>query len=229
MRIELPDTRSVGDLTVFVRRARRVDGDGAVRLQTVGGVLVCTVAPLYPVGLEDPTPTVLGVRAARCSPGSEKVDAVVTLGDLGDALSRAERRPTGLVTVEMEASPQFVAWAAVSPPRAGWKAMGMLPAAECRRVVEEGVEEISRGVPDGAGAAAVHRLRALVWGRGAPDFGAGIIPAGAAFALDALGFAGNASNLRMFSSGRWGRLAGPYGDVLARGSVFTMASDARVR
>ena len=57
----LADPASLDDLQTFLARAQRVE-DGSVRLIGGSGVLAVYAAVLYPVGLLDETPTVLGLR-----------------------------------------------------------------------------------------------------------------------------------------------------------------------
>ena len=107
------------------------------------------------------------------------------------------------------------AWAGVAPPRSGWDAVGLLDAPALREVAEEGVREIADGVPPGAGAQAVARLRGKVWGRpietALPD-----VPAGVAFAADALAFLDDAEPVALYRAGPWVRATTRRGHVLAR-------------
>ena len=57
----LSDSLSLGDLQVYLSRAARVE-DGSVRLMSAAGVLAVYTAILYPRGLLDSSPTVLGLR-----------------------------------------------------------------------------------------------------------------------------------------------------------------------
>ena len=60
----LTDSLSLADLQVYLSRAGRVE-DGAVRLISAAGVLAVYTAILYPRGLLDSSPTVLGLRTVR--------------------------------------------------------------------------------------------------------------------------------------------------------------------
>ncbi|MDQ5863219.1 MAG: hypothetical protein M3536_13260, partial [Actinomycetota bacterium] len=62
------------------------------------------------------------------------------------------------------------------------------------------------------GALIVNNARAAVWGRALDDSG---LPAGAAFAALTLGFLADAEQ-KLYRAGRWFRLSGPRGHVLAR-------------
>ncbi len=107
------------------------------------------------------------------------------------------------------------AWAGVAPPRSGWDADGLLDASDLREAAERGVREVADGVPPGAGAQAVAQLRARVWGRplGAqlPD-----VPAGVAFAAEALGFLADDDPVALYRRPPWVRATTRRGHVLAR-------------
>ena len=72
------------------------------------------------------------------------------------------------------------------PPRRGWERTGAVPVAVLAAAAREGIAAVAAGTPPGAGAAAVTRLRAGVWGR--PLAGHAGVPIGVAFAADAFGF-----------------------------------------
>jgi hypothetical protein len=113
------------------------------------------------------------------------------------------------------------AWAGVAPPRSGWDAVGLLDAAVLQEAAERGVREIADGVPTGAGAQAVAQLRARVWGRPLspdPSGGADVpdVPAGIAFAADALGFLDDAEPVALYRRTPWVRATTRRGHVLAR-------------
>jgi hypothetical protein len=87
-----------------------------------------------------------------------------------------------------------------------------------RASAQAGVEEVAAGAGEGSGAQAVARLRALVWGRdvhGVPG-----LPAGAAFAADALGFLAPDEPVALHRSGAWRRLTTQHGHVLARTALL---------
>jgi hypothetical protein len=103
----------------------------------------------------------------------------------------------------------------VAPPRSGWDADGLLDAAVLRSAAEAGVREIADGVPPGAGAQAVAQLRGRVWGRPlAPELPD--VPAGIAFAADALGFLDDAEPVALYRRPPWVRATTRRGHVLAR-------------
>ncbi|HYY12544.1 MAG TPA: hypothetical protein VE781_16525 [Kineosporiaceae bacterium] len=206
----LPDAETLADLSTFVGRARRVDPDGAARLVAAGTVLAAYVSPLHGGG----GPTVLGLRVlALAAPAA--LDATVPLAALLDRFARAGSAsalpvpPTGAAAT----------WAGVTPPRAGWDAEGLLDPAALRERAHDGVREVAAGVPQGAGAQAVARLRAQVWGRPlAPDLPD--VPAGVAFAADALGFLDDGEPVALHRTGPWVRATTRRGHVLARRSAL---------
>ena len=214
--ISLPDLRALGDLETFVWRARRVDPDGACRLVATGDVLAVYASPVHGGG----GPTVLALRVLALAQPAH-LDVTVSLAGLLDRFpsARAASEPgvaaAGPVPVRVPADHVTVSWAGVSPPRAGWDAVGLLDPRQLRQLAADGVREIADGVPAGAGAAAVARLRGQVWGRALsadlPD-----VPAGIAFAADALGFLDDAEPVALYRLGPWARTTTRRGHVLAR-------------
>ncbi len=224
----LPDAEALADLETFAGRARRVDPDGAVRLVASGGVLAVYVSPVHGGG----GPTVLGLRVvALAAPAA--LDATVPLAALADRFARL-RAASGVedaatdggtgatgagVALPVPPTGAAATWAGVTPPRSGWDAVGLLDAVRLRAVAADGVREVAAGVPPGAGAAAVAQLRAQVWGRPlAPDLPA--VPAGVAFAADALAFLDEGEPVALFRAGPWLRATTRRGHVLARRSAL---------
>jgi hypothetical protein len=217
----LPDGRALDDLETFVGRAHRVDPDGACRLVATGDVLAVYVSPVHGGG----GPTVLGLRVlalagSAAPPGWAGLDVTVPLAGLLDrfaTLRPASDRPADDAPVTLPVPPTQVraSWAGVTPPRSGWEAVGLLDASLLRSVAADGVREIADGVPAGAGAAVVARLRGQVWGRPlAPDLPD--VPTGVAFAADALGFLDDAEPVALYRVGPWARATTRRGHVLAR-------------
>jgi hypothetical protein len=204
--LALADAATARDLVTLVARARRLDADGGVRLVARGTVLAVYVGVLHGAG----GPTVLGLRVAGLAAPAD-VDVTVPLAAVADRLARADAG-AGLPLPPVG---HGAAWAGVSPPRSGWSPAGTLGADEVRRAAGAGVRDVAAGTPEGAGAAAVARLRATVWGRPLP--GAEDVPSGAAFAADALGFLGD-EPVSVFAAGPWRRLSTGRGHVLARGA-----------
>ncbi len=210
----LADAEVLGDLATFVARAKRVDPDGAARLVGHGDVLAVYVSPIHGGG----GPTVLGLRTLALAAPTD-LDVTVPLAALTDRFARPAdgAAPEGPVPLAVPPAPVAAPWAGVTPPRTGWTAVGLVESATLRQVAAGGIAEVALGMPDVAGAAAVARLRAGVWGR--PLFGAGggpDVPAGVAYAADALGFVTEGEPAALYSSGPWWRLTTSRGHVLAR-------------
>ncbi len=215
----LPDAATLADLATFVGRAKRIDPDGAARLVGHGDVLAVLVCPVS----GGAGPTVLGLRTLALAAPSD-LDVTVPLGALTDRFARrADEAGTGPVPVTVPPAPTAgVAWAGVSPPRRGWRAVGLVEPELLRRVAADGIAEVGAGAPARAGAPAVARLRALVWGRPLADGleglegPAGAVPAGVAFGAEALGFVVDGEPAALHVAGPWWRLTTSRGHVLAR-------------
>lgn len=81
-------------------------------------------------------------------------------------------------------------------------------------MAREGIDEIAAAVGSETGEQIVGRVRSAVWGRaldGLPG-----VPAGAAFALFALGFLGADDPVALLESGAWRRFTSRRGHVLVR-------------
>jgi hypothetical protein len=210
----LPDDATRADLATFAGRAKRVDSAGAVRLVAHGNVLAVTACALHGGG----GPTVLAMRALVLA-AADDVDVTVPVAALADRLARPENADgSGRFAVPLPPpSPVNVSWAGLSPPRRGWERTGDLPVPTLAAAAREGIEAVAAGTPDIAGAAAVGRLRAGVWGR--PLAGFAGVPTGVAFAADAFGFlptAADDATATLFRAGPWVRLTTSRGHVLAR-------------
>lgn len=201
------DPRDLADLKTYATRAKTID-DGAIRLQAAGSVLAAYVCVLRPRLLGESTPTILGLRTMALAAPSE-TDVTVTLSAVLDRLARA-----GADDVELPVPPSTVteSWTGVGAPRSGWELLGSLSDASLREAAEAGIAEVAGIVPDKPGAMIVNNARAAVWGRALDDSG---LPAGAAFAALALGFLADGDQ-KLYRAGRWFRLSGSRGHVLAR-------------
>ena len=220
----LQDPLALGDLTTYLGRAGRVE-DGSVRLIAGGGVLAVYVAVLYPSGLLDESPTVLGLRTFALTEG-ERFDVVVPVGSLLARLERLAAEPrdaTGPVTVTLPMQVHSVSWAAISPPRGGWDALPAVSTATLDAVARAGIDEVATAIPTGTGEQIVHRVRSEVWGR--PVESAEHIPAGAAFAALSLGFLGTEPDDRahVFETGPWTRITTPRGHVLVKRKSWSLS------
>ena len=210
----LDDAHAVTDLQTYLGRAGRVE-NGSVRLVASGGVLAAYTAVLYPHGLLDRTPTVLGLRTFRTGLDAD-FDVVVPTRSLLDRLARAEPDE---IRLPLEVS--TVTWAGISPPRGGWQRVGATDAALLRRVAAEGVDEVARAIPQGTGEQLVWRVRGSVWG--APIDELGDVAAGVAFAADSLGFVAEADEeVGIFETGPWTRLSMRRGHVLVKRVAWSL-------
>lgn len=201
------DARDLADLRTFATRAKAVD-DGAIRLQAAGSVLAAYVCVLRPRLLGESTPTILGLRTMGLAEPST-TDVTVPLAAVLDRLARA-----GEGDVELPVPPTTVteSWTGVGAPRTGWEQVGTLPDSELRTAAETGITEVAAIVPASPGALIVNNARSAVWGRALDGSG---LPAGAAFAALTLGFLADGDQ-KLYRAGRWFRLSGPRGHVLAR-------------
>ncbi|HEX5533818.1 MAG TPA: hypothetical protein VFX33_08765 [Actinomycetales bacterium] len=214
--IHLRDAESRADLGTYVGRAKRVDPDGDARLVGHGLVLAAYVSPLHGGDL----PTVLGLRTYGLAQPWDG-DVLAPLKALADRLARTVTPPTLAIPPVLSTG---VAWAGVSPPRSGWELAGEVRGSVLSASAAAGIAEIAEGVPDGAGSAAVARLRSAVWSRTADwSTDAGVdVPDGAAFAAETLGFlAGDDdTQVHVYRRGSWTRLSSPLGHVLVRRSLL---------
>jgi hypothetical protein len=204
----LADAETVADLGTLVSRARAADPDGAIRLHAHERTLAAYVGVLPGAGLLGEG-AVIGLRTMPLAVPSD-VDATVPLAAVSDRLAR----DLGGTGIPVPPATVRVPWAAVAPPRHGWERVGAVTAEELAEVAREGIAEIAQGTPGDAGGHAVAALRRRVWGqptRTAPPF-----PAGAAFAAHVLGFAPPGTEVTVYAHGRWTRLTGAGGHVLAR-------------
>lgn len=214
--LALTDTHALNDLHVYLSRASRVE-DGAVRLIAAGDVLAVYTAILYPRGLLDASPTVLGLRTLRLAEPFE-LDVVVPVRSLLERLVRLQSDGTRAVEspVAVTLPPQVgtASWAGISPPRGGWSPQGETDAALLELAARSGIDEVAVAIPTGTGEQLVQKVRSEVWSR--PVEGADSVPAGAAFAAFSLGFLSDAEPVILFQSGPWTRLTTSRGHVLVR-------------
>ena len=218
----LLDPLALEDLRTYLGRAGRVD-NGSVRLIAGGGILAVYSAVLYPAGLLDESPTVLGLRTFAL-PQLEEFDVVVPLGSLLVRIDRAdaESTPSQPVTVSLPMQVNSVTWAAISPPRGGWVALDAIESSRLQAVAREGIHEVAEAIPDGTGEQIVHRVRSEVWGR--PIRGAEHLPTGAGFAALTLGFLGeDDESVPVYETGPWTRLSPKRGHVLVKRRAWTLS------
>lgn len=216
MSLRLPHAAALRDWQIFAERARRAEAEAAMRLSIHGSTLVLSCAPLYPAGLGDTMPLTLGMRMLPLTDSSaDGLDAVVPIAALLDRFARAQKH--GSLHIDVPPQQIRAPWAGISPPRGGWASAPDITAPELRDIAAAGIAEIAAGSPAGSGAHAVARLRRAVWSRPVPGTQ---IPAGAAFALDVLGFLPppdtDDKRVQLRTSGPWWRLSTAAGHVLTR-------------
>lgn len=219
----LPDVATLSDLQTFVGRAKQVEPGGAIRLIAHGAVLAVYASALHGGG----APTVLALRVLTLEEPSE-ADVTVPLAALSDRFASTDRilgtdrtPATDRLTLAERAksnrrlagsskggpiqlalppvSTTAASWAGLLPPRVGWSGEGVLRASDLSRQARAGMDEVAAGTPAGAGAAAVAKLRALVWGR--PLLGHLDLPAGTAFAAEVFGFLGRVRSVDRGAAG----------------------------
>lgn len=218
----LADSLSLGDLHTYLQRAGRVE-DGSVRLVAGSGILAVYTAILYPRGILDESPTVLGLRTFQLFE-TDDFDVVVPMRSVVERIMRArgqlgdddESRP---VTMTRPPEVNTVTWAGISPPRGGWRPLGETDSATLERTARAGIEEVAEAIPEGTGEQLVQRVRSEVWGRGIE--GLEYVPAGASLAAYSLGFLGD-DPVRLFETGPWTRLSSRRGHVLVRRKPWTL-------
>ena len=208
----LPTAESTQDLLSFIQRARRVN-EGAARLIAQDGFLQAYVGVLFPRGLIDRTPTVLGLRVFRVME-HPRFDVVVPLESLAFRLERAlDAHTQGAVDVQTPTESPSIQWAAVTPPRDGWRRRLGVSSSQLADVAQQGVAQVAAALPDAAGEAVIQKVRAEVWGQSIGKKKS--IPWAAGFAADALGFV-DGKNLAVHSVDNWIRVTSKNGYVLVK-------------
>ena len=216
--LEISDPLAMADLSAFTSLAHRADSDGAMRLQVVADVLAASVAPLYPHGIGDSTPLVLGMRMLRLrSSELDGFDEAVPLSNLIDRFAREENG----TSLPVPPNSVLVSWTGIAPPRSGWRARDTISVGRLHETAAAGVEEISTGAPESSGGHAVKALRSRVWSREMTGTLGTDLPGGLAFAATALRFIpaqgrDDDAELDVMESAGWLRLVTPGGHLLTR-------------
>ena len=187
--LALADHPSAADLSVFLRRAARLE-DGLVRMIASGTVLAVYVPVLYPSGLLDSSVTVLGLRtfALRANVEADIVlpiaGVLAGIPEVADGAGGAEGPAPMMLSASGSGAASGPArpagWAAVSPPRSGWQRTGATTSGVLQQAARAGISEIAEAIPAGTGEQIVHTVRSEVWGR--PLQPESTVPTGAAFA-----------------------------------------------
>ena len=229
----LQDGRALVDLHTYLSRASRAV-DGAVRLVAGSGVVAAYTAILYPRGLTDVMPTVLGLRTFATTPETQ-FDVVVPIRSLSDRLARARdisNVSEGTLTEDTESFSAnlhiglplpvaTVTWTAISPPRGGWRAVGGCNGELLMSVARAGIAEVADAVPASSGDHLVHRVRSEVWSRPISDLD--YVPAGESFSADDLGFlVSDDDTVTVFENGSWTRLTTQRGHVLVHRPAWSL-------
>jgi len=197
------------DLLTFLERAGRVN-NGSARLIASGGHLQVYVGVLFPRGLLDHTPTVLGLRVFALEQ-SVDFDVVVPLDALASRVRVALEKDDAELRTPAEVA--SLAWSAITPPREGWRRRLGVASSVLSQAAAEGIARVAETIPNAVGEAVVQKVRAEVWG--ATIAHTKRVPAGAAFAADALGFLVD-KNLQVHTLDNWLRLSSKSGYVLAK-------------
>lgn len=204
------------DAVQFLERAARVN-NGSARLIADGDHLQVYVGMLVPRGLLDQTPTVLGLRVFSLGT-PQTFDVVVPIESLVHRLRVSQEENAEETRVPAEVA--SLSWSSITPPREGWRRRVGVSAEALRLAAEYGVAKVAEVVPDTIGESVLQKVRSEVWGRIIPTHKR--IPAGAAFAADALGFLSD-KPLAVHSLDNWVRLSAKSGYVLVKfagGYVF---------
>ncbi|MEJ1230099.1 MAG: hypothetical protein WDM88_04935 [Galbitalea sp.] len=233
--ITLGDALTLRDLQVYLSRAARIE-EGSVRLIAGSGILAVYVAVIYPVGLLDEVPTVLGLRTFAIAE-TEDMDSVVPIRSLLERVNRLaeaalpdespdqppDQSPARPIVMTLPMAVNTVTWAAISPPKGGWTPHSVTTSGLLDRIARAGIAEVAAVIPAGTGQQIVQRVRAEVWGRPIDEIED--VPAGGAFAALSLGFLGDIASdeVRVFESGPWTRLTTPRGHVLIKRKAWRLA------
>jgi hypothetical protein len=205
----LESTEARLDAIQFLERAARVN-NGSTRLIAEDGYLQVYVGILIPRGLLDQTPTVLGLRVFRLL-APQTFDVVVPIESLVHRLQVTQEENGEETRVPAEVA--SLSWASITPPREGWRRRLGVSSEALRSAAEHGVKQVADVVPDTIGESVLQKVRSEVWGAIIPTHKR--IPAGAAFAADALGFLGE-KTLSVHSLDNWVRLSAKTGYVLVK-------------
>ena len=145
---------------------------------------------------------------------SPSFDVVVPLESLAFRIERAiDAHTEGPVEVSLPAQSPSIQWAAVTPPRDGWRRRLGVSTQLLSEAAKNGVSQVAEAIPENAGEAVVQKVRAEVWGQ--PLGKKKSIPWAAGFAADALGFVDDKS-LGVHSVDNWIRLTSKNGYVLVK-------------
>ncbi|PWJ24587.1 hypothetical protein ATK17_0684 [Branchiibius hedensis] len=208
--LRLADQETWADLSTYVARARRLEEDGAIRLLASGTALAAWVGVVKGRGLLGEGTTV-GLRVLELAEPAN-LDVVVSLSAVADRLARHSddhRLPIPPMTVQ-------TTWAAVSPPRSGWRPVTQVPIETLRRTATDGLEALAVSAREPLSAVRQETERQRVWSASIPlPAAADGLSASVALGAHALGFLVG-DEATVYTAGRWYRLTTPAGHVLVR-------------
>lgn len=207
----LQDAHTIADLRTYLARVRVVD-DTAVRLVAGGGVMAVYCAVLYPRGLLDASPTILGLRTFAEASGAG-FDRVVPPAAISDRLAALDPG-SAVPAVSLPDSDVRTSWSGIAPPRGGWERIGSVSSVDLELAARDGAGEVARAVPENTGDLRVQRVRSEVWSR--PLVGHPQVPSGIAIAAGSLGFLVGEEEIPLYASGAWFRASPVRGHVLVR-------------
>lgn len=206
------DGTSVSDLANFISRAKTVDDDGAL-FTGRGTALAVYVPVLVPAELGQGQYTILAMRVHRLATETT-VNASYSLSSIQDRLARMNE---GTVEFSLPPSEENPRWAGISVPVSGWLEVADVDDDDLQRAAQAGINEVAQALPANAGLPVVSQVRQHVWSTPIAE-SADALPAGAAFAMHALGFLMPGNRSKVWRSGNWQRVSNGRGHVLIRRS-----------
>ncbi|MBT1018266.1 hypothetical protein KJY77_03820 [Canibacter sp. lx-72] len=198
-----------------------------------GRAKLAVIAPVFaPQSLLQRIPTVLALKTFEISQQSAAVNETYETGAISERLARLARGCAGQnqgsdaqhsgecnTELVLPPAPLPVAWAGITPPFRGWQQTGIVAAASLLTVAREGSAQVARLLPEQPGSAITEKIRAQVWGAQVLPG----VPAGAAFALTAMGFLSDTAAdavVTLYSAPGWVRLQTESGAVLIRNNAL---------
>lgn len=217
--VAFTDLESVSDLETFIDRAEHIENK-AIRLVADGDVLAVWVQVLSPRGLSDTTPTVLGMRGFTLVTAA-RFDVVVPAESMRARLAAVRAAANG-AEVTLPATAPSVRWTVALPTRDGWETTGKIAAKDLEKVANDGIREVTRGVPTEAEERVVRSVRSQVWGSNmSSEMG---IPAGVAFGVVTLGFL-DEGTMSVSVRDPWVRVSSSRGVVVAKRTPVVLDDD----
>ncbi|MDG2496720.1 MAG: hypothetical protein P8M68_00865 [Aquiluna sp.] len=207
------DSSDLADFSAFLKRALRLDVNGAVKLRAFGQVLAAYVSPIYAGSLVGDGLTVIGLRTMNLASKIE-LDGLYSIEQFLLGLDKSIEEQ--VLTVSTPPTIGRIGWAGVTPPRQGWVLSGEIDSQIVSDWAKTGIAEVAEALPESVGSAIAARVRLQIWGKAV-----GVehnFPAGSAFAMAGLGFLQKGLPVKVFRAHGWIRLTSEFGHVLARES-----------